>query len=215
MESGDFHIQSCSTAPYHCIVTSCKNLLCSSTVLSHFLDIHQKSDNVEFQDIKLNEKILMVVSTHNSFLKLNQNVCLGVLGVLCSHSSDHCNALLKDNYAKFSSHIPVLIMACRGNYGEMYSSKDYDSASDYLCFWLVTPDIKNDKKLHAILTLHDEERNNAVSSSIETRKINNSQKVSEFMHKETNHLIINAGMLEKIVNEDSLFLEVIIKENIF
>jgi hypothetical protein len=105
-------------------------------------------------------------------------------------------------------------MACRGNYGEMYSSKTYDAASDYVCFWLVTPELKNSKKLHAILTLHDEDQNNSVSSSVDTRRINSSQKVSEFMHTETNHLIINAGMLEKIVNEDSLFLEVIIKESI-
>jgi hypothetical protein len=214
MDGGDFNIQSCSTAPYRCIVSTCKDLLCSSTVLSHFLAIHQKSDNVEFQDIKLNEKILMVVSTHSSFLQLNQNVCLGVLGVQCSHSSDHSNSLLKDDYAKYSSHIPVLIMACRGNYGEMYSSKTYDAASDYVCFWLVTPELKNSKKLHAIITLHDEDQNNSVSSSVDTRRINSSQKVSEFMHTETNHLIINAGMLEKIVNEDSLFLEVIIKESI-
>lgn len=216
MEAGDFNIQSCSTAPYRCIVSNCNELLCSSTVLSHFLAIHQKSDNVEFQEISLNEKILMVASTHDSFLQLNQNVCLGVLGVRLLNMDDHCNALLKDDYTRFSQHIPILIMACRGNYGEMYSSSTYDHNpnNDYVCFWLVTPELKNSRKLHAILTIHDEEQNNSVSSTMDTRRINSGQKVNEFMHDESDFLIVNAGMLKNIANDHSVFLEVIIKENL-
>lgn len=212
MEAGDFNIQSCSTAPYRCIVSNCNDLLCSSTVLSHFLAIHQESDNVEFQEIQLNEKILMVASIHESFLLLNQNVCLGVLGVRLNMDG-YCNALLKDEYTRFSQHIPVLIMACRGNYGEMYSSSIYDSNNDYVCFWLVTPELKNSRKLKAIISIHDEEQINSISSTMETRKIDNCQRVNEFIQNETNFLIVSAGMLQNIVNDHSVFLEIILKEN--
>lgn len=215
MEGGDFNIQSCSIAPYRCIVSNCNELLCSSTVLSHFLAIHQKSDAVEFQEILLNEKILMLASVHSEFLQLNQNVCLGVLGVRLN-VDDHCNSLLKDDYTRFSHHIPILIMACRGNYGEMYSKNStYDPNNDYVCFWLVTPELKNSRKLHAILTVHDEEQNNSVSSTMDTRRINSCQRVNEFIHNETDFLIIRAGMLQNIANDHSIFLEVIIKENLF
>lgn len=213
MEAGDFNIQSCSTAPYSCLVANCHELLCSSTVLSHFLTIHQKN-NVEFQAVDVDEKILMVVSTHESFLQLNQNVCLGVLGVQFN-KFDHFNAMLKDEFKIFSHHIPVLIMACRGNYGEMYASRNYDSSGDFVCFWLITPQLKNDRRrLHAIITIHDEDLNNSLSSSMDTRRIDSTQRVDEFMHNETNFLIVNAGMLHNITNEDSLFLEIIFKDKL-
>lgn len=209
MEAGDFNIQSCPTAPYRCIVSNCNDLLCSSTVLSHFLAIHQKKDNVEFQEIQLNEKILMVASIHESFLLLNQHVCLGVLGVQLNMDG-YCNALLKDEYARFSQHIPVLIMACRGN----YCSTIYDSSNDYVCFWLVTPELKNSRKLNAIMTVHDEEQINSISTSMETRNIiDDCQQVNEFILNDTNFLIVNAGMLQNIVNDHSVFLEIIVKEN--
>lgn len=213
MEAGDFNIQSCSTAPYRCVVADCNELLCSSTVLSHFLTVHQKN-NVEFQAVDLNEKVLMVVSTHESFLQLNQNVCLGVLGVQLD-KCDHSNAMLKDEFKIFSHHIPVLIMACRGNYREKYAGPNYDSSSDFVCFWLITPQLKNARRLHAIITIHDEELNNSLSSSVDTRRIDSTQRVDEFMHNETNFLIANAGMLQNITVDDSLFLEVIFKENLF
>jgi Domain of unknown function (DUF4729) len=212
MEAGDYNIQSCSTAPYRCVVANCNELLCSSTVLSHFLSIHQKN-NVEFQAVDVNEKILMVVSTHESFLQLNQNVCLGVLGVQLN-KSDHSNAMLKDEFKIFSHHIPVLIMACRGNYGEKYASRNYDSSSDFVCFWLITPQLKSARRLHAIITIHDEDLNNSLSSSMDTRRIDSTQRVDEFMHNETNFLIVNAGMLHNITIEDSLFLEIIFKDKL-
>jgi hypothetical protein len=213
MEAGDFNIQSCSTAPYNCVVTNCNELLYSSTVLSHFLTIHQKN-NVEFQAVNVDEKILMVVSTHESFLQLNQSVCLGVLGVRLD-KSDHFNAMLKDEFKIFSHHIPVLIMACRGNYGEKYASRNYDSGNDFVCFWLITPQLKqNTRRLHAIITIHDEDLNNSLSSSMDTRRIDSTQRVDEFMHNETNFLIVNAGMLHKITNENSLFLEIEFKDEL-
>lgn len=221
MEAGDYNIQSSSTAPCKCIISNCNELLCSSTILSHLLSIHQKNDNVEFQEIFLDEKVLMLVSTHESFLQLNQTVCLGILGVLLE-SDEHNNALLKDEFTKFSHHIPILIMAYRGNYGDMYSSassssstSSYDADNDYVCFWLVTPELKKSRKLGAILTIHDEDHNNAVSTTVETRRINSCQRVDEFIRNQTDFLVINAAMLQNIANEDSVFLEVIVKDKLY
>lgn len=215
MHAGDFNIQSCSTSPRRCIVANCNELLDSSTMLSHFLTTHQKSDNVEFQSIQLNEKILMVVSVHESFLQLNQNVCLGVLGLRLDGRDGHVNVLLKDDFAPFTHHIPILIMACRGNYGEIHSSPTYETNNDFVCFWLVTPELKKPQKLSAILTIHDEEQHNSVSMSIDPRKISGCHQVSEFMHSDTDFLIVNSGILQNIVNDDSLFLEVIVKKNLY
>jgi Domain of unknown function (DUF4729) len=201
-------------SPFKCALTDCQDLITESTLMSHFLTKHQREGEfVEFQDIQSGEKIFMMASIEN--FAYNKNSCLGILGINVT-SIKHTNVLLSQQYEPYCNHTPILIMACRCNYYDLFNQgngKHTSSDADFVVFWLCSPKVC-ERKLYAILTIHNQEHTLAVSSSMEVRATSDSQDALQFSQKEINCLVVNAGQLKDIANEDCIYVEIIVSENL-
>lgn len=205
--------QSLST-PFKCPLSSCSEIISSSTVLSHFLSHQRDEESVDFQEIHKDEHISLMVTVQDNYLVMNKNICLGLLAY-STDKSTHSNVMLAQIYEEFDHHIPILIMACRSNYVTIFESEpDFiDPEADFLIIWLLMPEI-SDKKLIVTLTAYNEDHTKSLSTLISVRSINDSQNIREFMENSSDFLVINSGFLKKLSQEsNSIFIEVSITEN--
>lgn len=203
-------------APFKCPLTKCRENISHSLLLSHFLKVHQREeDSVDFKEIKENEAVSMMVTVTGDYLELDKNVCLGVLAYKMVHSK-HSNALLSSEYAEFGDHLPILVMACRGNYVKMFEddSDFIDPDADFLSIWLLMPEVQKKQKLFSTITVHDANVTKSLSKIFQIRHANDSQDVVKFMQKDTNFLTVNSGFLKKISDNENIFIEILVTENL-
>lgn len=203
-------------APFKCPLTKCQENISHSLLLSHFLKVHQREEeSVDFKEIEENEAVSMIVTVTGDYLELDKNVCLGVLAYKMDHSK-HSNALLSVDYAEFSDHLPILVMACRSNYVKMFEDDcDYiDPDADFLNVWLLMPEVMKKQKLYSTITVHDLNVTKSLSKLVQIRNANDSQDVSKFMDSEINFLTISSGFLQKISDNETVFIEILVKENL-
>lgn len=198
-------------APFKCPLSKCHENISSSLLLSHFIKIHQREENsVDFKEIQEDEKISLMVSVANDYLEMDRNICLGVLAYNMEQVKHHSNALLSHDYEEFENHLPILIMACRGNYIKMFDSEAefIDPEADFLVIWLVMPETLTKQKVLTTVTLHNEELTKSISKLISIRNANSSQDARMFVQHETDFLIINSGFLNDIANNGSVLVEI-------
>ncbi|CRL07255.1 CLUMA_CG020235, isoform A [Clunio marinus] len=213
-------------APFKCPLTRCEENISSSLLLSHFMKVHHHEDNgVDLKEIQEKEKISLIASINEENLQIDRVVCLGILayrndekaegGIARSTMKKHSNALLSKQHEFYETHLPILIMASRGNYVKMYASNNefIDPQANFLTIWLLMPEIM-ETKLVATVTVYNEELTRSLSSLIYVRKANDTQNARDFMRTEMNCLTINSGFLEQISNEDRIFIEISIEENL-
>lgn len=204
-------------APFDCPITACSQIVSSSMLLTHFIQTHQRDENaVDIKEIEENEKISLVVS--REFLKIEKNVCLGILAHKIENEK-HSNALLVSNYKHLEHQLPILIMACRGNYIKMLvtESEIDDPESDFVVIWLMAPKLTSSesnprRKLSATITVHDEDFKKSLSTLVQVRSACDSHNIHEFIGKETNFLTVDSGFLNEISSDDSFFIEILISE---
>lgn len=192
--------------PFSCILPDCKESLTNSTIVSHFCSSHR----VDFQDIELDENILMMVSTEENFLSYGNNVCLGIVGVKVKNTKH------ETDIEYFPQPFPVLIMAKRDNYQKIInnSSRGLDQQADFLTFWLSMPKVK-DYRLNSILTVYNEDYSTSISKSVDVKYIpEETQAVSNFINFGSETLVINAGLLKKLASDESIIFEFCVKENL-
>ena len=193
--------------PFKCTLTDCKESLTNSTIVSHFCSQHR----VDFQEISMNEKILMMVTTDDNFLTYGRNICLGIVGIRYKRQEiESMSTSSIHDIEHFPNPFPILIMCIRGNYQQLFDSGDRetDKNGDFLALWLSIPKV-NDHKLHAILSVYNEDYSTSISKSVNVK----------FMTDDNNllgcdHLIINSGLLKKLASDESIILEIILKENL-
>lgn len=201
------------SAPFKCALTSCNELISSSTLLVHFVKTHQRGDSsVEVKEIEENEKITLAVNS--DYLKHDKNVCLGILAYNLEDMK-HSNALLPRDLAHIDRHMPILIMACRGNHLKMFDEEInfIDLDVDFITIWLSMPETCSNRKLIATLTVHDEDFKKSLSTLVNVRNAKDSQEIREFMQKETDFLTIESGFLKQISSDGGFYLEILISEN--
>ena len=204
-------------APFKCPLSKCDENISSSLLLSHFITIHQRDEHsVDFKEIQENEKISLMVSVTRDYLELDRNICLGVLAYKMEQLEHHSNVLLSHDYEEFESHLPILIMACRGNYIKMFDKKAefIDPEADFLAIWLVMPETLNKQKLLTTITVHNEEVTKSISKLSSVRNANLFQDVRMLIQHETDFLIVNSGFLNEIANDGSILLEISVAENL-
>lgn len=205
------------TAPFKCPLTKCDEQISPSLMMSHFMKIHQRDEeSVDFKKVQEKEKISLMVSVSRDYLELDRNTCLGVLAYKMD-SLKHSNALLSHQYCDFEAHLPILIMVSLGNYVKMFEDDAdfFDPDADFLAIWLAMPETASKQKLQATLTIHDELITKSISKLVEVRSASSSQDITEFIHKETDFLIINAGFLKEIsTNDDTILIEISVMENL-
>lgn len=207
-------VENSMAAPFKCPLSRCSEMVSASLLLSHFVKIHQK-DDVDVKEIQEKEKTSLLVAVTGDFLELNRNICLGIL-LYENAPSNHSNALLSREYESFDGHLPILIMACRGNYVQMFEEDaDFvDPEADFLAIWLTTPYSANRKKLSATVTAHNEELTKSLSSLVQVRNASHSQNIHEFMATDTDVLVVNQAFLADISSNGNIFVEVAISENL-
>src|SRR5690349_12914696 len=156
-------LENAMAAPFKCPLSNCGKLVSSSLLLSHFVKVHQK-DDVDIKEVQEKEKNSLLVSATRDSLEINQNICLGIL-LYESAPANHSNALLSREYERFDRHLPILIMACRGNYVKMFEddAEYLDPEADFLALWLVMPRTSNKLKLMSTVTVHNEEISKSLS----------------------------------------------------
>ena len=209
----EFNVQQLAM-PFMCILPDCKESLTNSTIVSHFCSLHR----VDFQEIAFNEKILMMVSTEDNFLTYGHSVCLGIVGIRnkCQERDDISSSSSIKDIEHFPNPFPILIMAKRSNYQQILEidsgDREVDKNSDFLMLWLSMPKV-NDHKLHAILSVYNEDYSTSISKSVNVKYITDNSNISEVING-SNHLIINSGILKKLSSDDSIILEIILKENL-
>lgn len=176
------------------------------------MKVHQK-DDVDIKEVQEKDKTSLLVSVTEDFLELERNICLGIL-VYEYTSANHSNALLSREYENFDRHLPILIMACRGNHLKRFEgdAEFIDPDADFLAMWLVMPETTSN--LLASITIHNEELTKSISSLVKVRNASDSQDVCEFMETETDFLIVNQGFLNEISNSGTIFAEIAISENL-
>lgn len=204
-------------APFKCPLSKCDETISSSLLLSHFIKIHQRDENsVDFKEIKENEKLTLMVTASPDYLELDKNICLGVLAYKLKQLKHHSNSLLSHDYEEFESHLPILIMACRGNYVKMFDSRAefIDPEADFLVIWLVMPETMNKQKLNTTVTVHNEELTKSLSKLFSIRYANKSQDTGFLVQHETDFLIVNSGFMKEIANNGSILVEVSVSENL-
>lgn len=202
------------STPFKCPLTKCEENISPSLLLSHFMKVHQRDDNsVDLKEVQENEKISLIVSVTDNFLELNKNICLGVLAYE-TDSAAHSNVLLAKQHEPFEQHLPVLIMACRGNYVDLLDNEaDFiDPDANFFAIWLLMPEVGN-KKLHTTLSVHNEQLTKSISTLIQVRGSNETQDIRQFMEDKTDFLIINSGFLKDISNNGNVFVEIALAEN--
>lgn len=204
-------------APFKCPLTMCDESISSSLLLSHFITVHQRDDHsVDFKDVQENEKISLMVSMTRDYLELDRNICLGVLAYKMGKSEQHSNVLLSHDYEEFESHLPILIMACRGNYIKMFESEAefIDPEADFLAIWLVMPEILSKQKLLTTITVHNEEVTKSISKLLTVRNANSFQDIRMLIQHETDFLIVNSGFLDEIASDGNILVEISVAENL-
>jgi Domain of unknown function (DUF4729) len=212
--SGD-SAENALAASFKCPLTRCNENISPSLLLSHFMGIHQKDEEkVDFEDVEDSEKISLLVSVAPDYLELDKNVCLSILAY--QMEKKHSNVLLLPAHQAFKSHHPILIMACRSNYVKIFDDEAYfiDPDADFLALWLLIPFVDSKRKLMATLTVHNKDLTKSLSSLVHIRSASASQDVSEFMHRETDFLLVNSGFLGDIATVESIYVEVSITENL-
>lgn len=204
-------------APFKCPLSNCEENLSSSLLLSHFLKIHQREENsVDFKEIKEKENISLMVSVTDDYLELEQNVCLGVLAYKARHVKHHSNVLLSHDYEQFKTHLPILIMACRGNYIKLFESEAefIDPEADFLILWLVMPETSSKQKLSATITVHNEEMTKSISKLISIRNADLTQSARLMIQEETDFLIVYSAFVNDIADSGSILVETSVSENL-
>ncbi|CAG9808785.1 unnamed protein product [Chironomus riparius] len=193
--------------PFNCILNDCKESLTNSTIVTHFCSQHR----VDFQEIALNEKILMMVTTDDNFLTYGRNVCLGIVGIRYKRQEiESMSTSSIHDIEHFPNPFPILIMCRRSNYQQLFDSGDREinKNGDFLALWLSMPKV-NDHKLHSILSVFNEDYTTSISKSVDVKYMPDNNNLLG-----SNHLIINSGLLVKLSSDDSIILEIILKENL-
>lgn len=190
--------------PFNCILTDCKESLTNSTIVPHFCSVHR----VDFQEVAINEKILMMLTTDENFLTYGRNICLGIVGIrYTSHEIENMSKSSIQDVEHFPNPFPILIMCRRSNYQQIFDSGDreIDKNGDFLTLWLSMPKV-NDHKLYAILSIYNNDYSTSISMSVDVKFMTD--------NSNSNQLIINSGLLKKLSSDDSIILEIILKENL-
>lgn len=203
-------------APFKCSLSKCEENVSSSTLLSHFLIVHQHEENgFDLKDIEEKEKTTLKFSVTDEYLELDKNLCLGVL-MFNAVEVNHSNELLPKPYEYLDRHIPILIMACRCNYLKIFDNEDesIDPDADFLVIWLAMPETICNKKLLSTITVHNKNFSKSMSSMTQVRSANNTQDACQFMQTESDFLIVNAEFLKKICSNGNVFLEVSVAEDL-
>lgn len=203
MDRGDFSNTDLPT-PFKCILSDCNEPITIATIITHCMTAH----HVDFQEVESKEKISMFVATSENYLEYGKNVCLGSVGLKLRKTKEN-------HYPEYYPNpLPILIMACRNNYQRVFGKKkDFSLNADFLSFWIVMPEMKV-PKLSAIITVYDDDQIFSLSASVKVRSITSNQEIEKFAHTETNQLIINNGMLNKLSKDDAIFLEIILNESL-
>lgn len=208
---GDFKENSMS-APFKCPLTACNQILSSSMLLTHFIQTHQRDENnVDIKEIEQEEKTSLIVA--GDFLKVDKNVCLGIM-TYSIEEKKHSNVLLMRDFKHLENQLPILIMACRGNFVKMMDSESefIDPEADFVIIWLLSPETTIKHNLHATVTVHDEEFKKSLSSFVQVRSPNHSQNVRDFLDTATNFVTIHSGFLKQISTDESFMVEISIFE---
>lgn len=207
--SGEPH-QRILAAPFKCSLSKCGVDISSSTLLAHFMKFHQ----ITVRSVEWNEKILLMVALPEDFPELEVNICLGVLALKASNVN-HFNVLLPDHCKSQVNELPIVIMACRGNYNKMFDKQcDVpDPEGDFLAIWLNMP-ITDGKKIHATLTVHNEELTMSLSSLVLIRNVNATQNFLKFMEAERNFLMLHYGFLGELAGNGNIYVEISMNENL-
>lgn len=205
-------LESSMAAPFKCPLTNCAEFISSSTLLVHFMKTHHVDNSVDVKEIEENEKITLAVA--GDYLKLERNVCLGIL----AHNLEddkHSNGLLSRDFKHIEHHLPILIMAYRGNYVKMLTNdSDFiDPDADFITLWLLMPETTPKRKLLATLTVHDEGSKKSLSSLVQVRNAKDSQDIQKVMNNEIDFLTVNSGFLKDISSDGSFLIEISIAEN--
>lgn len=199
-------------APFKCALTTCDTFISASMILAHFIQTHQRDENsVEIKEIEEKEKITLAVA--GDFVKLDRNVCLGILAYEID-DENHSNVLLSYDFKHVEHHLPILIMACRGNYLKMIEGDFIDPDADFITIWLLTPDTIPKRRIFATLTVHDEDLKKSLSTIVQVRNAQDSQDIRSFTETETDFLTVNSGFLKQISTDGSFLIEVSICENL-
>lgn len=216
-EMGDSNENQSLSAPFKCPLTVCSDNISSSLLLSHFLKVHQhEEDCVDLKEIQENEKTSLMVSVSDNYLKMEKNICLGILAYNMGSSRKHPNVLLPREFDRYENNLPILIMATRANYIKLCEEDpDFiDPDADFLVIWLLMPENGKNQKLIGTLTVHNEDFTKSLSSLIGVRAAECSQVVREFMETETDFLTVNSGFLSEISTNGSIYIEVSVAENL-
>lgn len=205
-------LENSMAAPFKCPLTKCKENVSNSTLLSK---VHKHVDNgIAVKEVKAGEKVSLRVPMTDAYLEIEKNVCLGIL-VNGMEEVKHSNELLSMESENYQHHIPILIMACRGNYVRLFNDDaDFiDPDANFLTLWLVMPETESKQKISAKLTVFDEDLKKSLSSLIRVRHAKDPQEVRQFMQTETDFLTINSGFLHRITTKEKIYVEISDVEN--
>lgn len=193
--------------PFKCNLSDCNESMTNTTIINHLCSSHR----VDFEKVQFNEKILIMVSTEDSFFGYGKNFCLGVVGVKLKIQQEGSK-----DVEHFPDPFPILIMASKNNYQRIFNNNAdgvINKDADFIALWLTMPKIK-DIKLHAILTVYCEEYTTSISKSVNVKDITENRNDLELIHDGCDRLILNSGILNKLSSENSIMLEIILKENL-
>lgn len=203
-------------SPLKCPLTKCDVIIGESNLLSHFIVHHQRDDDsVEYQEIKENEKISLMVD--KNYFQFGKCICLGLLTYLSPNSTahKHTNSMLTTAIRSMEPHLPILIMGYKTNYNELIDHRkiDRDPMYDVILIWLVT--IETKIPIYGSVTAYNEDQNVSSSSIMKLRNFKQSQDPVEIFRNNINYLCLNSGFVQSIQSssDETLLIEISLQEN--
>ncbi|XP_037825910.1 uncharacterized protein LOC119613909 [Lucilia sericata] len=220
---------SLTRTPVQCPISICNRTLGVTFVLSHFLRDHSEDFGVPCQEIYAGKPSVLIFDPTNS--DFHENVCLGILayGGYANDSSSRpterglCinNAFLPKPYEHLTSHLPILIMACRTSWSTLLGNKEKLKGNihnpnslkqELLVLWLAS--VQTVKPIYCTVTVYDKEMESSLSSIMQIRDLNDDQNPAEFMRKEKNFMRLSHGKITTLSHSliECIHMEILINE---
>ncbi|KAI8118922.1 hypothetical protein FF38_10194 [Lucilia cuprina] len=220
---------SLTRTPVQCPISICNRTLGVTFVLSHFLRDHNEDFGVPCQEIYAEKPSVLIFDPTN--LDFHENVCLGILAY-GGHANDSSsrpterglcinNAFLPKPYEHLTSHLPILIMACRTSWSTLLNIKDKLKGNihnpnsinqELLVIWLAS--VQTVRPIYCTVTVYDKEMVSSRSLIMQIRDLNHTQNPEEFMLKETNCMRLSHGEINILTQSliDCINMEILINE---
>ncbi|KAM7348694.1 uncharacterized protein ACRADG_007941 [Cochliomyia hominivorax] len=215
--------------PVQCPISICNRTVGVTFVLSHFLLDHSEDFGVPCQEIYAGKRSVLVFDPTS--LEFRENVCLGILayGGDANESSSRpterglCinNAFLPKPFEHLSSHLPILIMACRTTWSSLLGNKEKQGGNihnpnyitqELLVLWLAS--VQTVKPIHCTVTVYDKAMTSSRSSIMQIRDLNDNQKPQEFMLSGTSFMRLSHGEINLLSQQrtECIHMELMINE---